>query len=81
MRAREGRAVDLLPTVLLYRIQLQNLPGMKQFQILSCLLAWQLASLIEQSSARITGIGSLTQGTLQRVCCCLAVLLRVVLVG
>lgn len=81
MRAREGRAVDLLPTVLLYCIQLQNLPGMKQFQILNRLLAWQLASLTEQSSARITGIGSLTQGTLQRVCCCLAVLLRVVLVG
>lgn len=69
MRAREGRAVDLLPTALLYRIQLQNLSAMKQFQILNHLLARQLASVIEQSSARIMDIGSLTQGTLQGVCC------------
>lgn len=63
MRAREGRAVDLLSTVLLYRIQLQNLSGMKQFQILNCLLARQLASLIEQSSARINNGYRLTHRT------------------
>lgn len=61
--AGEGFVSDLLPIVLLHHFQLQNpyVSAMKQFQILNCLSAWQLTSLIEQNSARIIDLYIITE--------------------